>query len=381
MISCGTSGGEGQQQQKIEKQESKLDASTKVNFTCFEEGKCSDSFVLAVNSAGDFPNYCTGVLSDDSHMVVPSRCLENAQCSDIAAKTTSGEIHKCKNIQNESHSIDKGLTFNGDFAVVELDRPVRGDLSEISAAKMSDFNYYQIWYIRKKLGTTGYELRNMRYFCNKTIDNVIFPSNNYDSSVIAMKNCNLRNESMGAAVVDSHSGEILGLVHDSIVEDKTYRRFMHGRRGETLTLATPIRCILNEFDSVSRPFKNTPDYCNQPVFRPGTEEFSKQLRSLFIFSQYRKVKHVFTRETYESSKGSKRRDFYAVEIFKRTYGYPEVKICRFNPFLNRSFEVYGGDYTLGCYDVSMDVVYHEGRSERSFSIYDEFGNIALKVNY
>ncbi|AYF44964.1 putative lipoprotein [Halobacteriovorax sp. BALOs_7] len=381
VISCGAPEGESQSKPNIQKQESRLEASTKVNFTCFEDGQCSDSFVLSINSASDFPLYCTGYLANKNHMIVPSHCLAKASCEQIAAKTISGEILKCKSIEDHNTKIDKKKTFNGEFSVVELTPSLEGELTPVSDSKMRDFHYYQLWYVRKNLGNSGYQLRRMRYNCRKTTDNVIFPGNNYDSSVVAMKNCNLKNEAMGAAVVDTRSGEVLGLVHDAISEDKTYRRFMHGRRGTSLTLATPINCILKEFNMETKSYDDSLKYCNRPVYRPGTENFSKQLKSLFTFSSTRSIKNVFTRLTSDELTGEVKREFFAMEYEVLPYRYPRVKVCRFNPYLDRNYEVYGGDYTLGCYDEKLNVVYKETQMENSFSIYDDFGNLAIKVHY
>lgn len=381
LCSCGAPVDEGKPNSKIGKLESKLESSTKIKFSCFDGEQCSDSFVLAINSSGQFPLYCTGFMADNKHMVVPANCLANASCKDVAAKTTTGDVHNCKQIQTPKNNFKESLTFNGKFSVVELDRPVRGNLRAISTSNMRDFNYYQLWYVKKEIGKSGYQLRHMRYNCRRTEDNVIFPSNNFDSSVVAMKNCNLRNESMGAVAVDIRNGDVLGLVHDAVSEDKTYRRFMHGRRGLTLTLATPINCILKSFDMETHSYDESLDYCDSPVYRPGSQGFARHLSSLFNFSSNRSVKHVFTRLSYDFITGRKQREFYALEYEKRPYQLPKVQVCRFSPYLNRNYEVYGGDYVMGCYNTDLEIVFQENQHQKSFSIYDDFGNQAIKVSY
>ena len=92
-VSCGTPEGSGGSKQ-VQRKVSRLDASTKVAFSCYQQGLCSSSFVLSINSSGEFPKYCTGYMADSRNMVVPSECVSSATCVDLAAKTIDGKVHK-----------------------------------------------------------------------------------------------------------------------------------------------------------------------------------------------------------------------------------------------------------------------------------------------
>ncbi len=379
LCSCGTPGGDDGAKKNVTRQTSKLETSTKVKFDCFEEGQCTDSFILFINSAGEFPTYCTGYMADEQHMVVPSHCVAEAKCSSIAAKTTNGRVYQCGEILAGQSQFNEEKTYNGNFTTIKFKEVIPGNYAEISDNKMSDFSYYQLWFIKKKLDNTGYELNRMRYNCRKTNNNVLFPSNNDDSSAVAMKNCNIRDDSMGGGVVDTRTGDVLGLVHGSIIEDKTFRRFMHGRKGSTLTLATPIKCILKTFNLDDEGGEEA-SYCNDPVYRPGTAQHSKQLADLFRFNN-RRIDHVFSRLAGIGDNYIRYREFFALSYESIPYQYPRVRICEFQPYLNRSYEIYGRDFITTCIDANLDIVFRESHLEKSFSIYDGFGDIALKVLY
>lgn len=382
LISCGAPESDnGGSAPTVRRSESNLESSAKVAFDCFEEGECSNSFVLSINSAAEFPKYCTGYMADASNMVVPAECLTGATCENIAAKTISGKIHHCAEVRTFKDDNHSHITYNGKFSIVRLKEEVSGSLSEVSNSKMSDFNYYQLWYVDKKNDNSGYQLNRMRYNCRKTRNNVLFPSNNADSSVVAMKNCNLRDVGIGAGVVDTDTGDVLGLVHGSIAEDSTYRRYMYGRKGISLTLATPIKCALKNFQAIPKIGYEETSYCDMPVFKPGTASFSDQLHKLFRFPLDRNIKYVFTRLGHDSERFFTYREFYALEYETVPYQYPQVKVCSFSPYLTRSYELYGVTSIGNCVTRTLKIVYKENTSEKSFSIYDDFGDIAIKVRY
>ncbi|MFG1499271.1 hypothetical protein ABMA70_03615 [Halobacteriovorax sp. XZX-3] len=379
LCSCGTPGGEDGAKKNVTRQTSKLETSTKVKFDCFEEGQCTDSFVLFINSSSEFPKYCTGYMADEQHMVVPSHCVTDASCSSIAAKTTNGRVYQCGEILEDQSQFNEQNTYNGNFTTIRLKEAIPGDYAAVSENKMSDFSYYQLWFVKKKLDNTGYELNRMRYNCRKTNNNVLFPNNNKESSAVAMKNCNIRDDSMGAGVVDTRTGDVLGLVHGSVNEDKTFRRFMHGRKGSTLTIATPIKCVIKKFNIANYNSEDT-QYCDEPVFRPGTAQHSQKLSQLFRFNN-RNISYVFTRLAGIGEDFLKYREYFALSYESVPYQYPRVRICEFQPFLNRSYEIYGRDFITTCIDSNLDIVFKESHFEKSFSIYDDFGDIALKVLY
>ncbi len=379
MISCGAPEGDNASG-PIKRIVSKLETSTNVKFDCADEAECTNSFVLAINSAGDFPKYCTGYMASSTEMVVPSNCLEAATCSTIAAKTVGGKVVKCANIKQLESDSRAAEAYNGEFSVVELEDGIDGDFAPISDARMTEYNYYRLWYVAKKHDNTGYTLEHTRYNCRRTRNNILFPTNNDDASVVAMTNCNIRNISHGAVVVDSISGDVLGLVHDEITEDITFRRFMRGRKGSTLTLATPIKCALKKFNMHNISYDET-SYCDTPVFRPGTSDFSQELSGLFRFSSSRNISHVFSRLSALNDGSYQYREFYALEYEFNYYGRPIIKICKFTPSIRPTYEFYYGTSAINCSDTFVEVKFGTTNQGRTFTIYDDYGNVALNVLY
>ncbi len=112
----------------------------RAKLTCAKGQVCPKNVVsLTVAKANDPDNFstCSGFLISPDTVATNIHCIDKIakeNCSDnVVLDFMDGSKRRCKEIYyNDADYIDERKTFNGDFAIIELDSPVAAELVEMS---------------------------------------------------------------------------------------------------------------------------------------------------------------------------------------------------------------------------------------------------------